>query len=102
MQLEMKNTRHYQKAKKVLKEFRDAMESRHYKTIEDKTWPFHVLVPTEDNRMLSIYCSGFNAVLEIQPLRKNGEVDRRYKERAYEGFGGLYNYLTKNWFLTIT
>lgn len=93
----LKQSRHYKLARKRLNAFKRGMLRRGWVAKDDRNWPFHVVVPTEDGRSLSVYCGGFTAVLEVQSLREDGEPDKRYRERAYERIGSLYRYLANNW-----
>lgn len=82
-------------AVEVLTEVTRELQRQGYVYQEDFTWPYHVLVPTEPGRHLSLYCGGFRKDIDVQQLKLDGTADTRFKEARFRTPEGAVNYLRR-------
>lgn len=62
----------------------------------DYNWPFHLIVYV-NNRTLSVYSGGFNNLIEICPLTKDGNPYANRYEKGYLTPEGAVNYILRKY-----
>ena len=89
-------SRHEKASREILGKIEDILRAKGYTALRDTTNPFHRVVEVEGKKLVSIYCSGFTRLVEVQPLRINGIVDYRYKERLFSSPGGAVKWVIRH------
>lgn len=62
----------------------------------DRAWPSHLIVSI-NNKRLSVFSGGFSNVIEIVPLRSDGEPYSTKYEKGFMTPEGAVNYILKKY-----
>lgn len=85
-------SRHAKLASEVLSQVGKELRTREMGYLDDANWLYHLIIPDGKGKWISLFCGGFDKYIDVQYLRKNGDLDNRYEEKRFMTPKGATNH----------